>query len=331
MPHQNNKTVSEDEVTIVFQGPEVWSGANNLTFLAVSSARKMFPNAPIVFSTWQGVDNAVYAPLDVLVVNSIDPGSIHRDEPNGILLNLQRQLDSSSIGLNTVETKYSVKLRSDLAFRRRNLLELLSGNRISLRRDPEYCFLKNRVVVLDVTSIDPRLKEELPFHPCDWLYAGLTEDLRCLFPVGIMVDENEIATYYKSNPKPINNPFPTSSARYHPESFIFYNAMKKFTDIEFSHLSDTANNNIELSERLIFNNLYIVSMKKIGVKSLKHKIPLKNYVRTYSEHSWIKLGNSSFSRNISFDLRMKSARTLDWFYFLRLNIRNVLKSILGRL
>lgn len=292
-----SRKILETDLTFVFQGPEVIIEGANYTLKAIRSAKIQFPQAKIVFSTWEGLNTAEYEKLDAKIILSKDPGSHLRDVTNGIYLNLERQLITSGVGLREVDTKYAIKIRSDMKITSRNLLRVLNRDLLTHNREKEYTYLRERVVVLDVTSIDPKLVEPLPFHPCDWLYAGLTEDLKVIFPSHVSIDEKAIATYYMANRKPENNPFPTSMARFHPESYIFSKAMENFTKINFDHLSDIESNNIYLSERQIFNNLYITSQKDLGVKSLKHKIRITNYRRTYSLSSWRALDPSRGERS----------------------------------
>jgi hypothetical protein len=295
--------MKEQDLTIVFQGPEIFSNGINITYVAIETARKQFPKTHIIFSTWSVANMRKYTDLNVEVLISEDPGSSFRDEKNQIMMNLQRQLTSTAIGISAVKTEFAIKIRSDLAFANRNILEIFNTLNYKGKRNQRYVFLNSRVVVLDVTSINPNLVEPLPFHPCDWFYAGKTQDLKVIFPIQMSIDEEEITKYYLTRPKPLNNPFPFSTARFHPESYIFSKAVEKFIDIRFDHLSDIGNNNIKESEQAIFNNLYIVSMKVAGVKSLKHRIPISNYRRTYSTISWQKIAPEKCSVHFKIDLR----------------------------
>lgn len=300
--------MDEKDLTFVFQGPEVFLSNENLTLKAIKKTRKIFPNSPVIFSTWDGVETDKYTELQVRVVLSEDPGSTCRDKENNIMMNLNRQLRSASRGLSESKTKYSVKLRSDLMPRNRNILNCLNSPEVFYPRDSIYSKTANRVIVLDVTSIDPKLEEPLPFHPCDWFYAGLTSDLRLFFPLGRICDEETISHYYEQNQKPENNPFPSSMARYHPESWIFAEALKDFVGFEFRHLSDISGDNIEISEKLIYNNLVIASLRKTGWKSLKHRIKIMNYTRTYSTNSWKTIGEIENSRISLLGVRRLSAK-----------------------
>lgn len=284
--------MDERDVTFVFQGPEVIVDGENSTFAGIKRTREIFPQSPIIFSTWEGTDTFRYIELNVEIVLSEDPGSCYRDKRNKILMNLNRQLISSAQGISRVSTPYSVKLRSDLFPLNRKILDCFGMPEVFLPRNNDYAYTTKRVLVLDVTSIDPRLEEPLPFHPCDWLYAGLTTDLQIFFPLDRKSEEKQISEFYENNIKPANNPFISSSARYHPESWIFVEAMRMFKNINFEHVSDLGQENIDLSEKLIFNNLCIVSLRKIGFKSAKHNIQIINYSRTYTTKSWKALGDN---------------------------------------
>ena len=319
--------MDEREVTFVFQGPEVIVDGENTTLAGIKRTREIFPESPIIFSTWAGVNTLPYIGLKVEIVLSEDPGSTYRDKKNNLLMNLNRQLKSSAQGISRVSTLYSVKLRSDLFPLNRNVLDCLDMPDIGLPRNDEYKFTTKRVLVLDVTSIDPRLEEPLPFHPCDWLYAGLTTDLEIFFPLDRSCDEKTISEFYEYNIKPVNNPFPSSSARYHSESWIFVEAMRVFKDFNFDHVSDLGQDNIALSEKLIFNNLCIVSLRKIGFKSAKHNIQITNYSRTYTTKSWKALGDTDTSGRGLINLRYIVAR------FMKINSLRIrhFKKIINRI
>lgn len=285
-----------EDITFVFQGQEFFRGGINCTLNSLIKTRKLFPFSEIILSTWREIDEKKYSEIGVKVIQSSDPGSCSLDLKNEVPMNLERQFLSSSVGINEVETTYAVKLRSDLEPTNTNILKEIECKNIKRSRDLNYSFLQQRLLVLDVTSINPHLREELPFHPCDWVYAGLTEDLRKIFPINHKVDEYVITDYYKSHAKPRNNPFPNSTARIHSESYIFSEAIKRQYKLDFKHLSDSSNGNIQISEKYIFNNLYIVSMRKAGLKSCKHQISFSNYARTYSTSSWKKLGKNKDTR-----------------------------------
>jgi hypothetical protein len=76
-----------------------------------------------------------------------------------------------------------------------------------------------------------------------------------------------------------------------------------------------------------FNNLYIISLNSAGLKSLKHKISITNYRRTYSTISWRRLQKGSSPINWPWDIRLAIAKTMHRILFLT----NFLRRLVAKL
>lgn len=272
--------INSSELSFVVQGPIY----QDITDKVCKSIREYFPECEIVLSTWEGssIEGLKYDK----VVFSKDPGSIQRVENQKILMNANRQYISSKNGIAVGSRKFIIKTRSDIVFKNNNLLERLEKLTIYNQKDKEYSFLQNRIIVTNVTSVNPHKNLQMPFHLCDWFYAGLAEDIKNLFDIPLYPEE-KYASWYATHPKPTNNTS-DSLARYAAESYIISEFVRKYKNINFEHSFDISSDNIEISERVIANNFMIYSNRQLGFYSLKNFYIQWYYIyQMYTFYDWI--------------------------------------------
>jgi hypothetical protein len=132
----------------------------------------MYPDTKKIFSTWdrneqecgwKGVANR-HSPNDIFLRNGKPNkfGYYHQDFHKSI----EYQLVSTIFGLNSVETRYAIKLRGDEWYSNLNLVADI------LKYDPER--IHTGTVFFRKWSI-------WPYHPSDHLMAGKTENLKLMF------------------------------------------------------------------------------------------------------------------------------------------------------
>ena len=178
--------MNEKDLTFVVQGPIAYMKQENLTLNLISSIKKFFPNSKILLSTWDNPNLHEIPFLDYLVVN-LDPGAeIFLDNPV-TFNNVNRQIVSTYEGLKRVKTKFAVKVRSDLIFTNNRILNSLRNIDFA-GRNTEYSVLRNHIVVSNQTSINPKRGQVLPFHICDWIWAGRVDDLLDVWKIPLMPD-----------------------------------------------------------------------------------------------------------------------------------------------
>jgi len=162
-------------LSVVVQGPCERIGRNKeqpSIDEALASIRAFFPKAQLIVSTWAGSDiDGLDA--DDIVLNT-DPGPLEhpRQRPN----NINRMLTSTANGLNAATRPFCIKTRSDVLFRSDNLIHkelALAADHLSLRR-------RIWIASNGTGRIDMYLR---PFHPCDMVQYGMTEDLRRLWNI----------------------------------------------------------------------------------------------------------------------------------------------------
>jgi hypothetical protein len=247
--------------------------------------RQVFPGAEIILSTWEG--SAVsQLEFDKIVFNQ-DPGAYIFNDEYRLYMNLNRQIVSTVGGLKLVSRKYAMKIRTDMLFDSVSCLDYLNKYLHKTRSD-QYQLLQDRVLVTTITSFNPRKEVPYPHFPCDWLFLGLTEDVRDIFNIPL-TDEPSFSRWYENHPKPKNHYDPYSLAQYQPESYIWSTFVKKKMALYFEYSSDVSNNNIEVSEAIFANNLVICSPSQLGFISLKYDWKIDVFPTRYTHLEWLKL------------------------------------------
>lgn len=158
------------ELSVVVQGPclrvPAEPGAPSIDE-AIASIRRSFPGAQVIVSTWLGSDIAGLDADDIVL--SPDPGSLQH--PMHLPNNVNRMTTSTANGLAAATRPFCIKTRNDVLFVSDDLI------RHDLNNAAEHLSLERRI-----WSSGARLDTSLrPFHPCDMIQYGLTEDLRRLW------------------------------------------------------------------------------------------------------------------------------------------------------
>ena len=268
-------------LTFVIQGPNLDTDENKITSNLILSIRNFFPDSTIIFSTWENETIHKLPNLDKIVFNS-DPGGILYHKELNILNNVNRQIVSTLNGLLGVETEYAIKVRSDLVFKSNVIVNNLKYLGLS-GGDQNFKLLSNHVVVSNQTSVDPRKRLAYPFHLCDWIYCGKTQDLINIWDIPLM-PEDWFQSFAPDDT--FNNVGNSYLSRYLPESYIISSFVKKYMDISFQDSYDIKNNNIEISELIIANNFIVKSNFQLGIRSQKYNKKIRTLLPMYTYTSW---------------------------------------------
>ena len=219
----DNKSEIQKNLTFVLQGPVITE--DSITRKSCDSIRKYFPDSKIILSTWKNSKLDNINNVDD-IVQSDDPGAEYYYYKNNKLLNnINRMLLSSLNGLNNSNSKFSIKLRSDMYFQSNNLL-----NFIRLIDKSESLYTKKKIIIPSNMALNPDKKYKLLFHPSDSFFFGLTEDLIDLFNIPPM-DKNQM-TYFDNISDYPEDKFPIRS-RFTCEQYLFCSFLKKKNKIEF--------------------------------------------------------------------------------------------------
>ncbi len=106
----------------------------------------------------------------------------------------------------------------------------------------------------------------MPFWVCDFLYAGLTEDIVNIFDIPLYPDEY-LSGFNINNQQA--HPF-----KFTPETYLTFNYLSKYWTVDFKFSFD---NNPEAShffEQSLIDNFMICSLKELGIDSIKYFLPL---------------------------------------------------------
>jgi hypothetical protein len=259
---------TQNQITFVVQGPVLHptKGVGGTKGL-IESIRRHYPKSKIVLSTWTG-ESVEGIDADKIVFSK-DPGSFP-GVLDGKLIpnNINRQIQSTQAGLQVVQTEYSVKLRSDLVMTRPQALKVLAHRPPRLHASP-YVVTREYVAVVDFTSINPKKRSPLVFHPCDWIYGGRTEDLRSIFQIPFMKLED--AVYFeKQSPLIWEKVRGGQLSKYRPEAYIWGSFLaSKGVQIPASSY-EFSSKWTQLSEDYMIHNLMIVSLSQFGFVSFKY-------------------------------------------------------------
>ena len=253
-------------ISVVVQG-----AVGEVTSKCLINIRQFLPGAEIILSTWEGTDTNGLD-FDILV-QSQDPGSIQHDfsiqNIKKSANNFNRQLVSTSAGLANASRPYVLKLRSDLLLQQ---VDFLAYWDLFSSRNPTYSFFKHRVLCSSLYSREYSDQFgngfPLPFHPSDFWIFGFYDDIRDYFdcPQQSILEGGNWTFKY-----PNRVPYRTQLWRYAPEQYFCLNWVKKHQKgVVFEDWSDWNLENIELSNRILYNNFIFLGSKQTGIYSPAH-------------------------------------------------------------
>ena len=270
-------SINPKDLTFVVQG-----GISELTPICLESVRRFFPQSTIILSTEyeRPIQNLDY---DILVQNE-DVGSFtfkRYDTPNSPQDNINRQIISTINGLKQVNTKYTMKIRTDMILTGRRFASYLHDypNRIDQLR-----LFNERVIVSEYWTrkrsqifhkIDGYQSVPRLFQVSDCFFFGLTEDLRTYFYNTQFLTEDEVNnTSVKNDILRTFNKYDRNH-RYTGEQHLALEALaRKFPDIKkkYQDWSDWSEENQKLSDMFIGNNFIILDLPHHGITMPKHEM-----------------------------------------------------------
>lgn len=269
-PALGTEPVSPRDVSVVVQGPVVGAPedpvSRRLTWLALTSARRVFPDAELILSTWRGADvRGLQA--DRVVLND-DPGSTAPRDPTHVVNNVNRQVVATRAGLDVATRPFALKLRSDMEILHDGALRLLRGWPL---RTPEGRVLRERIVAPTFYTFNPRrVYTRFPYMISDWSHFGLRDDL---------LDVWSTPRWDPSFEWLLGRRIVAS------EQWIWMSLMNKHDQDAFVGRPDVAAH----SELLMVNNSIIVEAADMGVRMLKFSPHLGHQTAVYTHGEWQRL------------------------------------------
>lgn len=283
-------SISSKDITVVVQGLV----DKDKTIKCLKSIKKYLPDATIIISTWEGCNIDHIEGLYNQVVFNKDPGATpHHDCENSILNNTNRQIVSSFNGIKEVKTRYTLKIRTDF---------YLTGNTFLSFFDKYNSFTDNlrrvrkKVLSCNLYARNPyHIESPFPFHPSDFVFFGLTEDVYNIFNIPLISDED--ALYFKNReyPKVLGREY-ASLPRYFPEQYIWIKFLK-YEELDYTVDADI--NNLIKTDISFANNLVILSLKQFCINSDKEGIFSYFPYTCYTHYDWLNLYAKYCNPNIS--------------------------------
>ena len=284
--------ISTSEISVIIQGPIYEKFIDSV----VADARKVFPDSEIILSTCEGFNYS--SNLLDKIIESKDPGGYPIYDDPVVYNASNRQLVSTLAGLKLATRQYALKMRSDMYFENTNFLDYMYK---FPKRTDDYKILKERVILSTRYAPNPKWVP-LPFHPSDWFFFGLKEDLLKIFE-SPLCEEPATSRYFQYHSRP-NLKYDTwlpVYSQYRPEQYIWYMFIKRYTDIVCEHSFDISHNNIEKSEQIFANNAILLDANKIRYNSYKFNNLHTDFDLTfmYTHGEWLKMYKKYCDKNYS--------------------------------
>lgn len=264
------QNINFEDISVVVQGP-----IDKLhTAKCLKNIRKKLPGAKIVLSTWE--DSEVEGLEYDTIVYSKDPGPSF---VGSFVNNVNRQIVSTKNGLDAVNTKYAIKIRSDIMLHSNKFLNYFDKFN---NKSEEFNIFEKRIITYIYTTKFIFFGEAAPFHVGDWFYFGLASDLRKLFDIPIQ--NNEEDEYFGKGFPDHQYVAYRAPFRYHPEQYIGYHALKAaHPEVKFEHRYDISDKIIATSRKFFANNFIVLSHFQLPITLMKKN---RNEYKGYSNLYW---------------------------------------------
>ncbi|MCI8285824.1 MAG: hypothetical protein HFE90_11335 [Firmicutes bacterium] len=264
----------KNDITFIVCGKINLNGEWN-TYRCLMSIRRFFKDSTIILSTWEDEDIKSLSSLyDKLVLsknlsdNDIDYflKSSNMKKPNSI--NSQRILLYSA--LKNVETKYTIRLRTDFYFYNDNIFYFYTKyNSILNKRELNYKIFDSRILVYDHFTVDARMRAGgYTYMISDCLQFGLTSDLKKLWD-GKMVDYSILNWFEDHKDSSWSNP-DKFNHRYNAEQLCLFTAIKKaLPNLELPqwYYDNTNDNYVFECEKVFASNIIVGDGVQLGISS----------------------------------------------------------------
>tara|TARA_B100000787_G_scaffold161703_1_gene141784 strand:- start:4434 stop:5327 length:894 start_codon:yes stop_codon:yes gene_type:complete len=270
-------------LTLIIQGP-----FNDQISENAQIYRKEFPLLEILIISWE---EDYYKYKQQFPENSEKIKVITAKDPGGDIsscnekFNVNRQLVSTKKGLQLSNTEYCLKTRSDFTL---NLnLTIKKFNKFNRSNDTNTEFNES-ILILNLTSENP-LYSNRYFAFCDWLYLGLTDDLKKL-----IISDQYPKIFLKH--KIENN----SSLRYNAEQWMVLKGLLGQNFLGIIPNSYAINESIINSYMKVLRSFIILNPRLIGLNSHKYHFLQFKLSNMYTYKEWKSMYYESY--NYSFDI-----------------------------
>jgi hypothetical protein len=271
------------DISVVVQG-----AVSDLTTICLNSIRAVVPGAQVILSTWKrsktnGLD------FDLLVENDnpgADPFPAHwqagRDP-----CNLGRQILSTKNGLACADRKYALKFRADCRLKSASFIKWFGV--YNKYTDDYHRVFRERILGPSYYCRNSQESIWL-YHPSDWSFFGMRDDLFDLFDIPLPREENN---FYLENRQPSNQTYWTSPARWWGEQYIFVQCLLKHgKDAKMRDSTDITPESRREAELFLVNNFTVLDYgQHYDMEFMKYPQSIewrKGSLEIWTELSWLK-------------------------------------------
>lgn len=266
--------ISDKDITVVVRGK-----IEGRTTYVLRSIRELLPESKIILSTWKNSD-VEGLDFDILVEND-DPGAeifnapknapedkdgnvifelngkIYKNKPKPN--NVNRIIKTIQSGLEKVNTKYVLSIRTDVILKNKNFFEYWDK---FPKYNGKYKIFEHRIIndssFAQFAHVMKKGIQLLPFHMSDWIHFGLTEDIKLLYSCQFQDIDNSAQYWYKRERKQYE-PFIDAGWQYPPETYVLYSLVKqKFPNVEFKDSDDYNRENMAISNMVMADNFIFI-------------------------------------------------------------------------
>ena len=240
--------------SIIIQGP-----FNEKLKPTISNYLKKYSNLEIIIVVWD-YDSQKYLEAfnDILEEVSFyfikDPGG--QTSLSGEMLNVNRQLVSTKLGLSKATRSYVIKMRSDTSI---SIEETIKTYNHFNKKHNNTTFDES-ILILNLTTINPK-KSKRYFAFNDWVYLGLNSDLKKLLKPDLF--PNEYLSYKESK---------TTSLRYNAEQWMVLKGLLGSDFLKLFPESFYDSKQVEEKYYDILKFFIILHPNFIHLKSFKYKM-----------------------------------------------------------
>jgi len=290
------------DLTILIQGPyfefNEYNSNRNINIL-----KKNFPSAKILISTWKN-QNRFKLDIDDKVIYNEDPGVVQDNHIGSSTIgsNILRQIISVKNGLNKINTKYTLKIRSDCYFASNKILKL---DLEKYKYDNKFKIFKERIITSSIGSLNQR-NSNILYNYSDWFNLGLTSDLKKIWG-NANIDDDDINYFTRYSSKKKNIYGKDWDLKFTAEQFIYFKSISKHIENKILHAHDFSKSKLVTAENYLVNNFFIIDPDNIDFVFPKYDPKINHNLKrnqtnlrskeliylSYNENDWLNLYNKS--------------------------------------
>ena len=266
--------INLSDITILVNGK-----VEEETKFVLNNIRQLLPDSKIILSTWKNSD-ITGLDFDILVESELVEAKIFNAPENATIdaegfaifningrefrnqpkpNNVNRIIQTIQAGIKKVETKYLLRIRTDLMLKNLNFLKYWDKFE---KYNGKYKIFEHRIINDSSFAQFAHVMKDgiqlLPFHMSDWLHFGLTEDIKLLYSCPFQNLEDSSQYWYKRERKQYE-PFPDAGWQNPPETYVLYSLVKKhFPEVQFKDSDDYNKENMQISHKVIADNFIMI-------------------------------------------------------------------------